>query len=148
LFTGIVEDMGRIVGSEDRAGQRTLSLEAGSAAKELQLDGVRLDDGTLYKMTGTPGFAGKIAFDRPQLPHKNGCHFKYLANYEIWGGKMIPGNPNQEVMVEGDILKINNKLPVYFGKLIESWQPVVEICPTISTASKPIWCGEFQKEPY
>jgi riboflavin synthase len=37
LFTGIIEDIGRVIGSEDRAGQRTLSLEAGAVAEELHV---------------------------------------------------------------------------------------------------------------
>jgi riboflavin synthase len=37
LFTGIIEDIGRVVGSEDRDGQRTLSLEAGVVADELHV---------------------------------------------------------------------------------------------------------------
>jgi riboflavin synthase len=37
LFTGIIEDIGRVIGSEDRAGQRTLSLEAGVVADELHI---------------------------------------------------------------------------------------------------------------
>lgn len=36
MFTGIIEDVGRVVGSEDRAGQRSLSLEAGVVAEELR----------------------------------------------------------------------------------------------------------------
>ena len=37
MFTGIIEDIGRVIGSEDRAGQRTLSLEAGVVADELHV---------------------------------------------------------------------------------------------------------------
>jgi riboflavin synthase len=55
LFTGIIEDIGRIVGSEDRAGQRTLSLQAGPVANELQIGSSVAVSGVCLTVTSREG---------------------------------------------------------------------------------------------
>ena len=55
MFTGIIEDVGVVVGSEDRSGQRTLSLESARVAGELQLGSSVAVSGVCLTVTSRKG---------------------------------------------------------------------------------------------
>jgi riboflavin synthase len=55
LFTGIVEDVGRVVESREREGVRTLSLEAGRAAAELRVGSSVAVSGVCLTVTSLTG---------------------------------------------------------------------------------------------
>ena len=55
MFTGIIEDVGLVVGSEDRKGQRTLSLESARVAGELQIGSSVAVSGVCLTVTSRKG---------------------------------------------------------------------------------------------
>ena len=67
MFTGIIEDIGRIVGSEDRAGQRTLSLEAGPVASELRIGSSVAVSGVCLTVTSREGKRFTVDVSRETL---------------------------------------------------------------------------------
>ena len=72
MFTGIIEDIGRIVASQDRTGQRTLSLESERLAEELQIGSSVAVSGVCLTVTSREGkrFTVDVStetLDRPTL---------------------------------------------------------------------------------
>jgi len=55
LFTGIIEEIGRVVGSTDRRGQRTLSLEAESVVGDLRVGSSVAVSGVCLTVTSREG---------------------------------------------------------------------------------------------